>query len=529
MKRGILSLAMLMNLAVLPIGAQSKFISSTPMETENRLADLNGNSGILILSKRRDLVVSVVNSSKATVSPKGKRKDGLYAYEVVIGADDTSSPNIEVSRRGDINRINMVPPIKANYFYTYRVEEVDRPITMENQTTQGDLVADASLAEVEILTTLSDLVVTCPPQLQAKVTKSQKAGDKSVNVTSVVFPVAILQAAKKKAEDARKHHKDLEYKYVENPTKMAVSERQWAELDAAEKAADDAEAEMYKLRSIEVYASNTNHLPIDVIDMTGREKKSYGILQVQMEKPSECAIIQQEAGKLFAQRKYAEAKKMFFSSLRAEGMAQYMVPAVKANMAQCDTCVYFENYIVKALGMLDDMKRKASGTQTQVVEVFSTMLDAFNVLEKYNPCEFYEKRIKSLEDKIGEMPLDFKFTFVKWMNSYSGFSESGVMPNVEVWAYYGDEEQKLNRYSSDRKFRNLVSRSDQYRQVGISDGQGVATLHLLRKNLPSGFFFRPIGYKDKARIVYMDTTDLMARQKESYNKLQLRQKMYVAN
>ena len=41
------------------------------------IADLNGAGGVLVISKRGDLVFSVDNASRPVITPKGKRADGL--------------------------------------------------------------------------------------------------------------------------------------------------------------------------------------------------------------------------------------------------------------------------------------------------------------------------------------------------------------------------------------------------------------------------------------------------------------------
>ena len=50
--------------------AQSDYISYSPAEEEDRIGDLDGNFGILIVSKLSDLVITVTNADKYNVSDR---------------------------------------------------------------------------------------------------------------------------------------------------------------------------------------------------------------------------------------------------------------------------------------------------------------------------------------------------------------------------------------------------------------------------------------------------------------------------
>lgn len=67
-----------------------------------------------------------------------------------------------------------------------------------------------------------------------------------------------------------------------------------------------------------------------------------------------------------------------------------------------------------------------------------------------------------------------------------------------------------------------------FKQLGESDSQGVIDLHLVRKDLPKGFFFRPVGYGDRVKIKYMDANEIMLQSEGEYNKRQIRLKMYTS-
>lgn len=95
-------------------------------------------------------------------------------------------------------------------------------------------------------------------------------------------------------------------------------------------------------------------------------------------------------------------------------------------------------------------------------------------------------------------------------------------------AYYGKVTPGLNDYSSERKFRKLVSSSAiRYKLLGTSDNNGIVDLEMPRKELPSGFFFRPKASDSNTDIVYKDMQEIMAKSKGEYHKRQFRMRMYV--
>ena len=124
--------------------------------------------------------------------------------------------------------------------------------------------------------------------------------------------------------------------------------------------------------------------------------------------------------------------------------------------------------------------------------------------------------------------MEIQFTMVKWVNSESGFYESGKLPKIEVWAYSGQEPPVQNSYKSDKKFSSLIANSNHFTLLSTSDNDGIADIQLNRKSLPTGLFFRPVGYNNKIKIQFFDLDDLLNQSKGSYNKRRIRMKMYVS-
>lgn len=510
----------------LSLVAQSDYISHSPMENEDRIGDLNANSGVLILSKRSDLVITVTNANQYSVVPKGKRTDGINEYEVVIDRNSSKEAKIEVNRRGVVYKTSFVVKTKPNFFRAYMIEEVQRPIRMEDQSQANDAILNAELAEVEFTTSIPDLVVKCPEALGAKVSTRSKIGDNSIIITSVIIPIKILEAARQKQERTAMTYEKLRKKLVDSPDENA-SDSEWEMLDRLEDEAEKAESELRTLSNIFISGNGTNMLHVDISDLKPRKKVCYGVLLLKVEVPvNEFSAKVAEGGRLFGLREYDGARRSFSNALSLKEATEDLIPTVRTNIAQCDSCLLYERYAAGALAKMKKMRDEANGTQEEVVRYASAASEFLQVLNRYNPCDFYSSRINKLESIIEDMPLDIKFTMVKWENNYAGFYEGARIPNVEIWGHFGNTIPGPNDYKNNRSFNKLMGAPD-YRKLGESDGNGEIELHLNRKDLPVGLFFRPVGYKNKIKIKYMDVKDVLRQSEGTYNKRQFRLKMYT--
>ena len=282
---------------------------------------------------------------------------------------------------------------------------------------------------------------------------------------------------------------------------------------------------------IGVYANGTNREQIDLEPIGPRVKLCYGVLllkQIEKVYVTECSAMMTEGARLYGLRQYDGARRNFVKALNAKDTPGDLIPSINTNILQCDTCLLYEKYALGSLVKMKQMRQAGEANQKDVVKYASGALEFLNVLNKYNPCDFYAERIEKLEKLIEDMPLDLKFTIAKWVNDYAGFYEDGKLGNVELWAYYGDDEPQIKMYQTDKKFLSMVNNhANDFKQLGESNDEGVIDIHLVRKDLPKGFFFRPVGYNDRIKIKYMGATEIMLQSEGEYNKRQIRLKMYT--
>ncbi len=521
----------------LGINAQG-YISYSRYESADCIGDLDGKGGVLLLSQRNDLVISITNIKNAkdyTITPTGKRSDGFYAYEIVANSREI---NIEASRRGEVFMTKFVVSTKPNVFIAYLIENVERPIQETNRTRPNDAILDERLAEIEFVSPIEDLKIECPKLLSigGKISTKDALKERGTVTTSLIIPVTVLIEQKLELEKLKKEQKELIAKLTDpNTPEREKSEAEWDRNDQLEAKITEKEQFFAELTNISIYAKGTNRLSVSLVDNKNelivgpRIKLSYGILllkNIEKVHVSECSGYMEEAGRQFELREYESARKAFVNALKAKDRPDNMVGPIQTNIAQCDSCVKYERFAMGALSRMKQMRDSNTGTQEGVVKYASAALEFLNVLEKYNPCDFYSSRIEKLESLIEDLPLDIKFTIVKWVNTYSGFYEGDRIGNVEIWANYGTNIPAPNDYSTTKRFNKLVGSTD-YKMLGESDENGVIELHLNRKELPIGLFFRPVGNEKKIKIKYMDVESIMRQSEGTYNKRQFRLKMYT--
>ena len=511
-------------LTLLPMSAQHTYISNSRLVEADRIADLSGNSGILLLSKNHDLVIDVVNSSKrVVVNRTPELVNGYYEYTVVIDSKATKTPKLEISRRGSVYKTEIVQSVKPDFYIAYRLDEVSHPIRMDDQTQANDAHLNAAEAALELTTTIKNLQVQCHPDLMAKIHSEVSKVDPNVTITTIVIPVSVLTDSKQRIKDLHQEVVTLDNQI--NGDLNHATDAMWDKLDALEEAEQHAAVRFRELTTVSISASGSNQLSIDISDFGPRTKKNYAVLPLVIEKNifvTECSSFMAEGAKLYGLRKYKESKAAYESAWSSSDVIAKMRRSIRESIDYCDTCIVYEKLAKEALIKMNRLKERGTTTQQELSRYVIAAIDYFGVLNNLNPCDFYRGRIQKLNKLLGDLPLELKFTIVEWKTLEEGL----VVPDVEIWAYYGDVSQMEGSFSSDRKFRKLLEKEKEHlSQIGLTDAKGVTSVDLNRSHLPVGLFFRP-SKDQKIKIHYMSLQDIFQKAQGTYIKKQIRLRMY---
>lgn len=484
------------------------------------------------MSKNKDLIVNITNSNddqnkkKVSFLPMGERPDGFYEFYVIIDADGTKNPKVEVSRRGSVYKTSFtVSNMKSNYLMAYRIEEVAIPIRWDDQTKSNNVHFNAAEAAVELSTTIKGLKVVYSPQLGATVTQKGSPADPNITVTTLVFPIAVFNNAREELKKIEAENAALQ-KQIDSDPDGAKGLGLYEKEEVLQQKINEAENALADLGVLSISADGTNQLEIRINEMGPREKKCYVILPLIIEKEvfvTQCNAFMKEGGNLFEMRKYKEARIAYDNALKSRDVVVNMRPAIREAIAQCDTCIQYESWAAKAIKRIAELKKNGTATQDEVAKYASAAVEFMQMVNTYNPDEFYTKRIERMEQLLTDMPLKVKFTIVEWLT----LNEGNRMSGVEIWAYHGHQPLSSNTFSSDRKFKSIIRKEGyNYKQIGRSDEEGIAEIELDRTNMPAGFIFRP-GDDSNAKIKYMSTAELLRQAHGTYMEKQFRLKMYT--
>lgn len=516
-------LAAWMILCVCALHAQTQYISHSRCVEEDRFEDLAGDGGVILLSKHKDLVIALPNVKNKSIRLVGERPDGYYEYCVIIKAGETRTPKLEISRRGSVYKTELVQKVKPDFLIAYRVEEVQNPIWKDEQTQSNDAYLDANFAVLELSTTIKDLKVECHPDLNAVVESKVSTADPNISIVTVKIPVISLTGARELIEKTEREYTAQKNK-LDNMAEAPDAE--WDLLDKLELAKDSLANSFKQMTNIGIHAAGTNWLTVEVGDLGPRAKKCYAVLPIVVEKNvyvTQCSAFMNEGGKLFGMRKYKEARLAYEDAWNSEDVIATLRPAIRESIAQCDSCMLYESLAAGAIKKIAELKKNGGATQEEVARYASAAVEFMEMVNAYNPDDFYRTRIERMKNLLSGMPLKIRFTVVEWRT----LQEGNKIPGVEVWAYKGLSPVSSNTFSSDKRFEKLLERNVvDYTQIGVSDENGLVEVDLDRTELPQGILFRP-SKDSKIKIKYMTIAELMQQAQGTYMEKQFRLKMYV--
>lgn len=507
----------------LPVAAQNVYISAEPCVEENGPEEsLDGKGGVLIITEHTDLIINVTNATMHyDVRYNNKRPDGLHEYIVELNLDDTRYPKLEIRRRGNIYTTEITPTVKhPNQLVAYRLVEVANPIRYEDVKRPNDTSLSKIESDIEITTLIPGLKVDYSPRLGATLTRRVDKKDGRVTFN--------LRVPFKVIDDARSLVARLDSLYkVCDANLKSEDEDTFKALDSVQSKKMEAEQLYAELITIQVYAEGTNRLSIPGMDELGPQvKKCYGVLPLTIEKEvfvTEYSSFMSQAADLFGQRKYKDARVAYVNAFSAKDIPANMKATVQASVAQCDSCILYDNNAGGCLNKIIELKKSGNASQDEVAKYASSAIDFLNILKGYNPDPVYDERIAIMEKLIAKLPLVFRFNVVEWLT----LEEGKPLAGVEIWAYTGISAPSNDDLSSERKFERLVrDESNKYQLLTTTNAQGVAEVELDRNNQPQGIVFRAPDVKHTP-IKFMNMKQLMRQSKSDYMKRQIRLRMFT--
>lgn len=498
--------------------------SETP--SANRIEAINGLSGVLVLSENPNLMVKVTNAQNDIKVEKGRSATGnMYEYVVIFDPNDFADVvKLRVSSRTLLYSTNFTvsrKKMKPDYLLAYTVEEVPEPIRCDDVQAANDVHPNAKEAKLEFTTKIKNLKVKCAPKLGATVTSVKDKADADQTVITVIVPIETLLSAKAAIDNNAAELKRLEAK-VDDMTATDSDIQRYNTLTAEH---ETAVANFSELQVVELFADSTNHLVVNIEDLQPRNYRRYIVVPYEtvVERyVTECSAFVANGGKLFEQRKYPDARVAYVNALSSKDIKTEMRPTIMQNINDCDSCILYAKRANFSLRKLKELREQQSANQEEVARYASSACEFFEKLNEINSNDYYTKWIARLNDIMKDMPLEIAFTMVEWLT----LNEGNSIPNLEIWAYYGNDAVTTKMMQSAKNFRKTInSNSGKFRQVGVTDANGKSEVSLDRKSLPNGFFFCPTS-DDTVKIAYIALNTLNREAQGTYLKKQFRMKLY---
>lgn len=512
--------------ATTTIAQSEQKISASRDADADRIEKLGGSYGLLLISKHNKLTVSITNATKKydVISSPKANAEGMYEHQVIVDAQDNHEVKVEVHQTGDLYRTKFVATLKPDFLVAYRIEEVAMPIRMADDTRSNDAHLNADEAMLEFRTKINDLKVKCPLALGATVTQTVDPSDKSINVTTVVFPVAGLMQARNNYNETQARYDHL----IDIINNGQATDADFNDFDLMEGRLKEAQQALNEISSLIVYSDSTNNLSVDITNMAPRSKRCYLVLPLETKTK---VFTKEFQGHLdngmdcLNRRKYADARTFYTNALNSKDCDTDVKPAIMQNIALCDSCIQYEKLAGASISQFLKLRDSGNATQQQASKYASAAIEFLTILNNYNPDEFYTSRIKKLSDVLNNMPLTISFTTVEWLT----IEEGSPIPGVEVWAYFGDGDTAPAYVASERLFKEALKNSPvSYKHIGVSDNNGHIVIELDRSSLPAGFIFHPTikanGFKFNP--CYLDMKEFMRGAKGTYLQKQYRMKLY---
>lgn len=398
----------------------------------------DGLGGILIRAPFEDLLVQVTSGNEEGVTlSNGKVSDGSYEFLVPINVEKGNEAHFVLTRRGHTEKVEFSEKrLYAGKLFGYRLQEVANPIRISPQPVTGDMYPSETEALVEIRTVFDGMTVQVPAAVPFVVNQGKQENDNSINVFSIVVPVAKIREymdaldAKKKARD------ELDDQLAASGN---ASEAQWAESDKLNAEVQEMEAQAASLGQIDIQVPNSNSLSIDKIaTMKPREKLVVAVVPLVQTKVVEkfknlYDNYMAQAQDAYENRKYGTAKKLYLQASQQEDITSMQATTAEECANSMDDLAQLLQTVKNCAATWKRMQSEGTVQRHVAEECLELALATLGQLYDRTHDSYYERTRNNYEQKLRQFPVVIEGT-LRIKDYGGGIMTISTLSNCDIYA-----------------------------------------------------------------------------------------------
>ncbi len=411
--------------------AQNNFFYNYQITSETKAVPLDGKSQLIVVSPHEDLTATISGQATGHFGSPKKRADGLYAYTVLFDLSQGREVKLVFARKGSPLLTDMKEVLTANRSITYKVEEVENPISLNEQTGRNVGSKVHGEADLEFTTDIEGISVKVSPLLKSRTSKSKTAaGVPVITVNIEMKPLLDMQREMQKNEEELAL---LEQEMNEGKI-QAGDTAKLSRLEALESIIEEATARMSEMTQVALSAPNSNTL---VISIQPNERKAYAVLAMkQVENVYNTSYDQYLANALEAvkTRKFKAAADFFRQAAEATDVPADGKATCEARATDMDNCFEFMDMANKALRRLKTEKEKKEMADYGLIEeCYNVAIKNYESLYQLTQDEEFKRRIAVLEKDLKKLGIVVEGT-VSGIDRKGGVLWETPLTGVNIYA-----------------------------------------------------------------------------------------------
>ena len=438
---------------------------SVEEDTElSRTEEIDGNGGIILLSKLDNLIVRVTSGNQVGEMLRGNlRSDGYYEYKVITSLQNGHEARFIFTRKGDTERMEIKEKrLKPNFLYGYRMKQVDNPIKLRPQPLVGGMHPSATEAMVEISTPFDHLDIEVPDALPYSVKEGKQENDNSITVYRITVPVKAIRTLSDDLESLKAKYEQLSNELMN--AEDSSEDPRWDECDRMDLEVEEMKAKLDMSQLILLKAPGSNALSIDVSSLAPRSLFVVAVVPiVEKEIVVEYSNVYErcmgQAQDAYENQKYGTAQKLYQEAAEQEGITD----------RQKNIAIESATSMNHLAELADGLKRRAAYWKTisndptvkrsQAEECIKEAMEFAKKLYEQTHNEKYNSLCQRYKDRYDNFPIVIEGS-IKLKDYDKGVMKVISLNNCDIYASGSDKYrgERVGAVNSDGTFHIQLER-----------------------------------------------------------------------